>query len=65
MEEVNVVNIDDFIRQEKRLGRMSGLKTFEIAWDKKGWDVLKLFKPNIKAGDMYLGATHKICKKYV
>ena len=36
-QEINEINVDDYIRQEKRMGRK------EIYWDKKGWKFLRNF----------------------
>lgn len=50
MEQVEVTNIDDYIRQEKALGKT------EIHWTKDKADILRLFlQRNGFNGESYLG----------
>ena len=37
LKQLNETNIDDFIRQEKRIGRR------DIFWNENGWSILKQF----------------------
>lgn len=53
MSDVTVINIDDFIRQEREKGAK------EILWDHVGWAVLSVFaKGDFSSPKVYMGMKH-------